>query len=373
MKIITVLGARPQFVKAAVVTPALKEAGIDEVLVHTGQHYDWEMSAAFFQGLHLPEPAYNLRVGSGPHGAQTGRMLEAVEEVLCRERPNAVLVYGDTNSTLAGALAAAKLHLPVAHVEAGLRSFNRRMPEEVNRVLTDHLSVLLFAPTAAAVRNLEAEGIREGVVRTGDVMQDLVRSIEGLLGEAWAETAARHGLRAKAFALATIHRAENTDDPHCWDGITRGLAAVAAAGLEVVWLAHPRTRPLVQGLHLPGVRLLPPLPYLETQALVRNARVVLTDSGGLQKEAAFHGTPCVTLRLETEWTELVEAGVNRLAGADARVIADSALGAAWPPAGLPAELYGPGGSGGAIARALAGAGFGRPDHTDTSEEGKGPC
>ncbi len=348
--VVTVVGARPQFVKAAVVSRALADQGVAEVLVHTGQHYDWEMSQAFFEGLGLPEPAVNLEIGSASHGAQTGRMLEHIEQVLLERRPDLVIVYGDTNSTLAGALAATKLHIPVAHVEAGLRSFNRRMPEEVNRVLTDHISTLLFVPTAAAVDNLRAEGILNGVVQTGDVMLDLALSIREMMASRSSEVLEKIGVQQQGFALVTIHRAENTDDEVRWDGIIDGLGRLGAAGLPVVWLVHPRVADKVRGLRMQGVHLLGPQPYLETQILLDAARVVITDSGGLQKEAAFHERPCLTVRTETEWVELVEAGVNRLVEATPEEIHSAALTATWPESGLPKGLYGDGTTADHVAR-----------------------
>jgi UDP-N-acetylglucosamine 2-epimerase len=339
-------------VKAAALSPALRNAGLREVLVHTGQHYDWAMSTAFFEGLNLPAPDINLQIGSGTHGAQTGRMLEAIERVLIDASPAIVIVYGDTNSTLSGALAAAKLLIPVAHVEAGLRSFDRTMPEETNRVLTDHVSTLLFAPTAAAVGNLAAEGLSTGVVRTGDVMFDLVEQHRPAI-KAKAEGVCRaRGLTPGGFAFATVHRAENTDTPARWEGILSALGAIGQQ-LPLVWAAHPRTRALVRDVRLPGVAIIDPQPYLETQALVSAARVVLTDSGGLQKEAAYHRTPCVTLRDRTEWGELVEAGVNVLAGAARDAIVAAATRAAWPAHGLPAQLYGDGRTAGSIAAVIA--------------------
>ena len=350
--VVSIVGARPQFVKAAALSPALRAAGVREVLVHTGQHYDYAMSAAFFEGLNIPAPDVNLQIGSASHGAQTGRMLEAIEQVLVDTRPSMLIVYGDTNSTLAGALAAAKLLVPVAHVEAGLRSFDRAMPEETNRVLTDHVSTLLFAPTDAALANLSAEGVRAGVVRTGDVMFDVVEQHRDAIASRADEVCRHHGLTRGAFAFATVHRAENTDTPARWAGI---LAAFAEIGREcpIVWAAHPRTRALVRDVQLPGVVILDPQPYLETQALVNASRAVLTDSGGLQKEAAFHRVPCVTLRDRTEWGELVDAGVNVLAGADRRAIVKAVTQAAWPAAGLPARLYGDGRTAAAIAAAVA--------------------
>jgi len=350
--VVSIVGARPQFVKAAAVSPALRGAGLSEVLLHTGQHYDWTMSAAFFEGLSLPAPDVNLQIGSASHGAQTGRMLEAVEGVLRETRPSMVVLFGDTNSTLAGALAAAKLLIPVAHVEAGLRSFNRAMPEEINRVLTDHVSALLFAPTDAAVANLRAEGIMDGVVRTGDVMLDVVQRHRPAIEAKAAALCRDLGLAERGFAFATVHRAENTDDPSRWDGIVAAIRAIGGQ-MPVIWAAHPRTREKVRGLDLPGVVIVDPQAYLHTQALVSAARLVLTDSGGLQKEAAFHRTPCVTLRDQTEWVELVDAGVNVLAGAVCDRIVSAAESAAWPGQGLPPDLYGDGQAARQIAAAVA--------------------
>jgi UDP-GlcNAc3NAcA epimerase len=352
-KIIHVVGARPQFVKAAPVSPALAAEGLDEILVHTGQHYDWLMSEAFFEGLNLPEPAYNLGVGSAAHGAQTGRMLEALEKVMLLEQPDIVLVHGDTNSTIAGALAAVKLHFPVAHVEAGLRSFNRRMPEEINRIVTDHVSTLLFAPTENAVANLAVEGITQGVIRVGDVMYDLVLQMGEAIDEATDQVLDDFGLSPGEFALVTIHRPENTDDPDRWTTILESVRGIAAASLPVVWLVHPRTRDLIRSFSAPGVHTTDPLPYLAAQTLVRNARVVLTDSGGLQKEAALHCTPCVTFRDQTEWAELVEAHVNQLAPPDAGRVIPMVMDAHWPGAGLPTRVYGGGTAAVQIARSLA--------------------
>lgn len=338
--IVTVVGARPQFVKAAPVSRAFARAGLQERIVHTGQHYDAAMSDAFFSALGIPAPARHLGVGSANHGAQTGRMLEALESAFVEEDPALVLVYGDTNSTLAGALAAAKLHVPVAHVEAGLRSFNRRMPEEINRVVTDHLSDLLFAPSESSVANLRGEGITRGVIRTGDVMYDAARLFEAEVGAEASRVPQRFGVTPGDYAFATVHRAENTDNGLRWNAILSAFAELGRRGLPVLWPVHPRVRGRVP--EVPGVRLEEPLPYFETQALLSHARVVLTDSGGLQKEAAFHKVPCVTLRDETEWVELLEAGVNVLGGADAETIVSSALDARWPDSGLPPGIYGDG-------------------------------
>ncbi|MBX6323223.1 MAG: UDP-N-acetylglucosamine 2-epimerase (non-hydrolyzing), partial [Rhodospirillaceae bacterium] len=313
MKLLSVVGARPQFVKAAVLSRALAAGGgLREVMVHTGQHFDDEMSAVFFRELSIPAPAYELGVHGGGHGAMTGRMLAALEPVIEAEAPDLVLVYGDTNSTLAGALAAAKLHVPVAHVEAGLRSFNRRMPEEVNRVLTDHASDLLFCPTAAAVENLRREGIVGGVHWVGDVMYDAAL-FAGARARAESDIVTRLGLDDGGYALATVHRAENTDDEA---RLRRVVACLRAQVRErpVVLPLHPRTRQAAErfGIDLDGLLVCPPLGYLDMARLLQGAALVLTDSGGLQKEAYFHRVPCVTLRDETEWVETVECGWNRL-------------------------------------------------------------
>ncbi len=315
MKVITVVGARPQFVKAAPVSRALRAQGVDEKLIHTGQHYDYNMSALFFDELDIPEPAWNLGVGSGSHGAQTAAMLTGIEQVLLTEKPDWLLVYGDTNSTLAGALAATKLHVKVAHVEAGLRSFNRRMPEEINRVVTDHVSDLLLCPSQTAVDNLAKEGITHGVHLVGDVMADAL---------AFATERARHrsdilvqlGLAEKGFLLATVHRAENTDDETRLRNIWQAFTEI---GETIVFPVHPRTRNQLAACRLPpaaNVRMIEPVGYLDMVMLEQSAKMILTDSGGIQKEAYWLGVPCVTLRDETEWVETVLAGWNVLVGAD---------------------------------------------------------
>ncbi len=347
LKLFTVIGARPQFIKAAAVSRALGPLGVEEVLVHTGQHYDAAMSDVFFDELEIPAPRWNLAVGSGGHGAQTGRMMEKLEETLLAEKPDRVLVYGDTNSTLAGALVAAKCHVPVAHVEAGLRSFNRAMPEEINRVLTDHLSDLLFCPGAHAVENLKAEGITQGVRVVGDVMADAL-AFARQKNQGRNTVAEGLGLAPGGYLLATVHRAENTDDPARLAGI---LDAFAQAGEPVVFPVHPRTRKHLTGLAPGGdIRLIDPVGYLDMAGLLAGARMALTDSGGLQKEAYWLKVPCLTLRSETEWVETVEMGWNVVTGVDtARILA--AITSFRPPSAHP-PLYTHGAGAADIAQAL---------------------
>lgn len=319
MNALTVVGARPQFIKAGPVSRSFHAQHIDEKIIHTGQHYDLNMSDVFFRTLGLREPDYHLGVGSGGHGVQTGRMLEEIESILIDVAPDVVLVYGDTNSTLAGALAAAKLNIPVAHVEAGLRSFNRRMPEEVNRVLTDHMSTLLFCPTVTAVDHLRGEGVTQGVHMVGDVMKDALDYWKAH-EDGSASVLQRMGLGEKAYYLATVHRAENVDSP---DRLRAILSAFGSVDLPVVLPIHPRTRDALgcRNQVLPGnVVAIDPVGYLEMLELESNARAVLTDSGGVQKEAFMLGVPCVTLRDETEWVETVTVGWNTLTGADPELI-----------------------------------------------------
>ncbi len=313
MKVVTVLGARPQFIKAAPLSEALRKQHAEKI-VHTGQHYDYRMSDVFFEELGIPKPDYFLGVGSKQHGAQTGEMLKGVEEVLLKEKPDWLLVYGDTNSTLAGALAASKLHIPIAHVEAGLRSYNRLMPEEINRVLTDHLASLLFCPTDQAVNNLAREGLSEGVVRTGDVMADAlyfhVRRAEE------KNIAGNPRYPRKSYLLATVHRAENTDNPGRLEGI---LQAFGRLDGRIVLPLHPRTKKMIaeRQMTLPqNVEVIEPVSYLEMIILEKDAELILTDSGGVQKEAYLWQVPCVTLRDETEWIETVHLGWNKLTGAN---------------------------------------------------------
>jgi UDP-GlcNAc3NAcA epimerase len=350
-KIVTIVGARPQFIKAATVSRAVAgRNGLREVIVHTGQHYDANMSDIFFEEMAIPKPHYHLGIGSGSHGAMTGRQLEKIEEVLLEETPDWVLVYGDTNSTLAGALAAAKLHIPVAHIEAGLRSFNRRMPEEINRVLTDHVSAVLFAPTTTARANLIAEGIDPHTIHVvGDVMYDASLFYRSRARKPeWFDD---YDLAEGEFVLCTIHRAENTDEPLRMTSILHGLAESDA---PIILPLHPRTRKKLHDFGLEtssNIYVVEPVGYLEMTWLEAHCRSVATDSGGVQKEAYFSGKPCVTLRDETEWVELVTNGVNVLAGADAALITRHIRNAGGP---LPTQqLYGAGDSAERIISILA--------------------
>jgi UDP-GlcNAc3NAcA epimerase len=348
VKVVSVVGARPQFIKAAAVSRCLRQ-NHREILVHTGQHYDYEMSGIFFDGLSIPAADVNLSVGSRSHGAQTGAMLEGIEKVLIDERPDWLLVYGDTNSTLAAALAASKLGVRVAHVEAGLRSFNRGMPEEINRVLSDHLADLLLCPSEVAVRHLAAEGLSENVHVVGDVMLDVLTWANAKADEPVARSIAGSlGLSDRGYLLVTIHRAENTDNPARWTAL---LTALNAIDEPIVFPAHPRARRLLETAPVSlrsHVRVIDPVGYVEMVRLTRNARVVVTDSGGLQKEAYWLGVPCVTLRGETEWTETISAGWNILAGSHPDHIAQTVR-TFRPTAPRPA-LYG---EVGAAARCVA--------------------
>lgn len=313
MRILTIVGARPQFIKAATTSRIINQtAGLSEVMLHTGQHFDANMSDVFFHELDIPQPAYNLGVGGGTHGQNTGRMLEAIETVMLRELPDVTLVYGDTDSTLAGALAAVKIHIPVVHVEAGLRSFNKRMPEEINRRLTDHVSALLLAPNDGAVANLANEGIQgDHVQNVGDVMYDAAL-FYGQKAEQSSQVLRRLDLESKSYVLATVHRQENTDDPVRLQRILDGFARMARA---VVLPLHPRTRHRIKsfGFTVPAnVKIVDPLGYIDMVMLEKHACLIATDSGGVQKESYFHGVPCLTLRDETEWVELVGLGWNTL-------------------------------------------------------------
>ncbi len=314
MKILSVIGARPQFIKAAPLSKELRKK-FKEVLVHTGQHYDYGMSPIFFQELSIPQPDYNLGVGSGSHAQQTGQMIASLEKVLEKEKPNMVLVYGDTNSTIAAALVAAKLPIPIAHVESGLRSFNRDMPEEINRVVTDHLSQLLFCPTETAAENLRQEGITRGIHNVGDVMYDALIFYKKL-AEQKSEILKNLILKPKSYLFATIHRAENTDKEAKVENIFQAFGESA----EVIILPiHPRTKKMLKQFKIKtprNVRIIEPLGYLDSLQLQSNAKKVLTDSGGIQKEAYLLKVPCITLRNETEWVETVKDGWNVLVGSD---------------------------------------------------------
>jgi UDP-N-acetylglucosamine 2-epimerase len=416
MKIITIVGARPQFIKAAVVSRAIINHNavngndpdrIKEIIVHTGQHYDHNMSDIFFEEMQIPEPNYFLNINGLTHGAMTGQMLEKIEAVLVDEKPDVVLVYGDTNTTLAGALAAVKLHIPVAHVEAGLRSFNRRMPEEINRVLTDHVASFLFCPTQQAVDNLKDEGIGRGsssahkpvsssskevecdpvqkiedsstnefmnlrgnlfslspithdlmpiVVMVGDVMYDSVL-FNLKIAETKSKIIEKLNLKSKAYALATVHRAENTDDSHRLQAIFEALGKISAEGLGVVLPLHPRTRKLLDASRLSDtkINIIEPVSYLDMLELEQQAQLILTDSGGVQKEAYWMKVPCITLRDETEWIETIETGWNILAGADRDKIIESATDDRRPSTQYPA--YGDGKAGEKIVDILGQPGF----------------
>lgn len=333
MKLITVLGARPQFIKASVVSDAFRKLGsVDELLVHTGQHFDSNMSAVFFEELGMPTPAYNLDIHGGDHGEMTGRMLAEVERVLLTEKPDAVLVYGDTNSTLAGALAAVKLHIPVAHVEAGLRSFNMAMPEEVNRILTDRVSRWLFTPTSFASEQLIREGCDAAhILEVGDVMYDVALHHGTRMGVD-GRVLARLELVPHSYVLATVHRAENTDSPERLEAIV-GAMDLIAQQMPVVWPVHPRTRAILEksgrlSMLSGRVHLIDPVGYLDMVQLEKHAALIATDSGGVQKEAFFFEVPCVTLRDETEWMELIDSGWNRLVSpVSSTAVADAVLSA----------------------------------------------
>jgi UDP-GlcNAc3NAcA epimerase len=346
-KIVTIVGARPQFVKAAVLSRLIEREYADsfqEVLVHTGQHYDRNMSDVFFSEMEIPLPHINLEIGSGTHGAMTGRMLEAVEKVLLTEKPDYVLVYGDTNSTLAGALAASKMHIPVVHVEAGLRSFNKLMPEEQNRILTDHLSSFLLCPTGTAVSNLKAEGITSGVHQVGDVMLD----VSLFYRDKSRDTPSVLPLEIQeleSFFLITLHRAENTDDYGRMKSIVDAINSIE--GRTGVFPLHPRTRKMLETHNLvfaPHIKIIDPVGFLDMIRLESECDFILTDSGGVQKEAYFFMKPCITLRDQTEWVETVEAGWNTIVGADEEKILNAVSQVEMIPRDYPA-LYGDGQTG----------------------------
>ncbi len=355
MRIVTVLGARPQFIKAAPVSLALSAAGHEEHIVHTGQHYDPEMSDVFFDELPIPAPHHELGVGSASHAEQTARMLRGIEAVLlAAPPPDWVLVYGDTNSTLAGALAAAKLGLPAAHVEAGLRSYNRRMPEEINRIVADHCADLLLCPTRNAAQNLAREGLAESARLVGDTMLDVQRS-QLARARARDDVLPRLGLEPGGYALATVHRAYTVDDP---ERLRRVMAALDALSLPVVLPLHPRTKARLASFGIPApskaLRIVEPLGYVDMLCLELHAGRIVTDSGGIQKEACWLGVPCVTLRPETEWVETVQEGWNRLVDVDADRIREAVEAQDWP-SGTPPELFGTGDAGPRIVAALESA------------------
>jgi UDP-N-acetylglucosamine 2-epimerase len=351
MRVVNIVGARPQFIKAAPVSKALRAAGHNELLVHTGQHYDYGMSQVFFDELGVPAPAVNLGIGSAAHGRQTGEMLIGIEAVLTAEKPDWTIVYGDTNSTLAGALASVKLGIPLAHVEAGLRAFNRGMPEEHNRVLTDHCANLLLCPTHSAANNLAREGILRSVEVVGDPMYDAVLQFSHIARER-STILRERGLRPKSYLLATVHRACNTDQPKNLRAI---LDALGRIGEPVIFPVHPRTRRCMEGLRVTGcIKMIDPVGYLDMLVLEENARVILTDSGGIQKEAYFFGVPCITLRSETEWVETVSEGRNVVAGTDTARILAAVARQDWP-AGRPPPLFGDGAAAPRIVAAVEAA------------------
>ncbi|KPU45364.1 UDP-2,3-diacetamido-2,3-dideoxy-D-glucuronate 2-epimerase [Oxobacter pfennigii] len=321
MKILTVIGARPQFIKAAPVSQAIRKKH-DEVIIHTGQHYDDNMSKIFFEELNIPAPDYNLNIGSGNHGYMTGMMLIKIEEIVLKENPDALMVYGDTNSTLAGALAASKLHIPVVHIEAGLRSFNMAMPEEQNRILTDHISKVLFCPTYTAVKNLEKEGIIDNIYNVGDVMLDATLHFKNLALKN-TEFLREWGIENKDYILATIHRAENTDNRQRLQSI---INALNNCQKEIILPLHPRTRKFLgeYGIETSSnIKIIDPVGYLDMIRLESHALKIITDSGGVQKEAFFLKVPCITLRDETEWVETVQNGWNIIVGSNEKKIVDA--------------------------------------------------
>lgn len=351
LTVISVVGARPQFVKAAPVCRALREAH-DELLVHSGQHYDYAMSDVFFEQLGIPKPDFNLAVGSGSHARQTGEMMPMLEGLFIEKNPDLVVVYGDTNTTLAAGLAAAKLCIPVAHVEAGLRSFNRSMPEEINRVLVDHVSELLLCPTRVSVANLNAEGITNGVHLVGDVMLDTAKFFAEHVDP--SQALEQYGVKAGEYYFATVHRAGNSDNKSRLQEI---ITAFSRLDKPVLWAVHPRTSKNLEDFGLAesvasaeNLIVVPPISYIDTVSLLRSAKGILTDSGGMQKEAYFFGVPCVTMREETEWTETVELGWNTLAGADSdRIVA--AVSAMSKPEAKP-SVYGDGNAAVQIVEAI---------------------
>jgi len=328
-KIVTILGARPQFIKASIVSKKINKEHISEVIIYTGQHYDKNLSELFFKELNLPEIKYNLKIGSSTHGKQTGEMLIKIEEILFKEKPDVVLVYGDTNSTLAGALAASKIDIPIAHVEAGLRCFNKQLPEEINRILTDNMSEILFAPTSTAKKNLKKENITKGVYLVGDVMYDLFLEIKEIINE--KSILRRFNIDPEKFILVTIHRAENTDLKKNLEEIWNALEEISRTNIKVIFPIHPRTFKALKNFNLlnnktpDNLILIQPISYKEMFTLEKNAKLIITDSGGVQKEGYFHKTQCLIVRGETSWSELVQTGWNKLTGANKKSIYEETI------------------------------------------------
>ncbi|MGW8316203.1 MAG: non-hydrolyzing UDP-N-acetylglucosamine 2-epimerase [Bacteroidales bacterium] len=376
LKLLTIVGARPQFIKAAALSRVIGESTrslVREVILHTGQHYDASMSEIFFQEMQIPKPAYNLEIGSESHGFQTGKMLQGIEEVIQKERPDGVVIYGDTNSTLAGALAASKLHIPVVHIEAGLRSFNKQMPEEINRIVADHVSALLFCPTLTAVENLTSEGIlhaakepysfdHQGVFHCGDLMYDNTLYFKEMAAKK-SDIRDHLKLSGKEFILATVHRPANTDNPAHLTGILEALYQVASEHhIPAILPLHPRTTKILQSMD-PGslpplkdrsgpLRIIPPVSFLDMIHLEAGARLILTDSGGVQKEAWFMEKPVVVLREETEWVEIIQSGNGRLTGASKERITEASFHyLETPPVDFP-PLFGDGHAADEILRVL---------------------
>lgn len=349
MKVLTVIGARPQFIKAATVSNKIRLNGNTEILVHTGQHYDNNMSDIFFEELGIPKPDYNLNIGSSNHGHQTGNMLIALEDIYLKEKPDIVLVYGDTNSTLAGSLCASKLLIPVAHVEAGLRSFNKAMPEEQNRILTDHISDLLFTPTLTAVKNLKNENVTKGVHNVGDVMYDAINLFKERAKKV-STIIEKFDLAPNSYVLSTIHRAENTNSI---ERLTSILNALSSCGKKIVLPLHPRTKKFIEeyNLHIgDNIQIIDPVGYLDMISLQENSQKIVTDSGGVQKEAYFLNKPCITMRDETEWVETVENGWNVIVGSDSNKIMNALEN--FNPTGTPASAFGNGDSSSIITQII---------------------
>jgi len=352
-KIITVVGARPQFIKAATLSRQFQLMGVEELMIHTGQHFDANMLDVFFEEMEIPKPAFQLSIHGLTHGAMTGRMLEGIEEILIKEKPDGVIVYGDTNSTLAGALAAAKLHIPVIHVEAGLRSFNMEMPEEINRIVTDRISNVLFCPTVTAVNNLRQEGFDNLpvlIIKNGDVMQDAALYYAP---KAEQKSDILKQISLPKFVLATIHRQENTDSPGNLENIVAGLNEIHRQ-IPVIVPMHPRTRNMLAGLHIvPEFKMIEPVGYFDMIMLLKNCELVITDSGGVQKEAFFFGKHCITLREQTEWVELIDNGFNILAGSDSFKLKEAFEKLLHKESDFSLDLYGKGHAADRAAREIA--------------------